>query len=227
MNNATTGSEPLSWMRKMADLAQVCFAIGIVICLFGFIWTRQIHSAELNRTSAPTLVTGVKPLQIIGANPCWYGKTGAAYTLVEFADYQCPPCGVAAQRIPTVLDSLHDKVRFTFRNYPLKDMHPQAYPAAVAAEIARRHGAFWELHDALYAHQKQLTSSYLSKTLKAIGISVTPNSQDQRMAEQVIAQDISDGDLCGVKGTPAFILCCPDGRILRFTAIDQMLSIVK
>ena len=219
----TTNSEPLPLIRKILDWLQISAAVIVVACLFGFIWTRVTHPAEQNTT---TSIANVKLLQVIGANPCWYGEAKASYTLVEFADYQCPPCRATARHVTALLNTLHKKVRFTFRNYPLKKLHPYAYPAAVAAEIARKHGCFWQMHDLLYIHQEELSDAYIEKTLKSFDLHRTAGTLDQKAAAQVIAQDITDGDLCGLKGTPTFVLCCPDGHILRLEDINQISDIV-
>ncbi len=48
-------------------------------------------------------------------------------------------------------------LRYVFRHLPLSDVHPNAQMAAEAAEAAGAQGAFWEMHDLLFAHQDALT----------------------------------------------------------------------
>ncbi len=81
------------------------------------------------------------------------GKAESTVTLVEYGDFECSYCGQAEpiiRELPTVCD---DDLRYVFRHLPLSDVHPHAQMAAVAGG----QGAFWEMHDLLFAHQDALT----------------------------------------------------------------------
>ncbi len=106
----------------------------------------------------PPLELHVSAASVIGPHPDFRGDQNAPYTLVEFADYQCPPCKAADAQVGSVLNRYKGKVRLTFRNYPLP-FHEYALPAALAAETARRQGKFWPMHDALYASQNELSAA--------------------------------------------------------------------
>ena len=53
------------------------------------------------------------------------------------------------------------RVRLVFRNFPLADVHPFALTAALAAEAAGAQGAFWPMHDLLFARQDRLDDAAL------------------------------------------------------------------
>ncbi len=76
------------------------------------------------------------------------GSPDAPLTIIEFADFECPSCrrayGSVASRFGKTIPA-----RFVFRHLPL-EMHPTAFPAAVAAEAAARQHKFWEMYDALF-----------------------------------------------------------------------------
>ena len=85
------------------------------------------------------------------------GDPGAAVTLVEYGDYQCPACGMAYPFVQDILRRNGSKLRFVFRNFPLSQAHPYASMAAQVAEGAATLGRFWEMHDWLYQHQDAWT----------------------------------------------------------------------
>lgn len=83
------------------------------------------------------------------------------YSLVEFADYQCPPCRAVNKQLPPLLFQNSDRIQFVFRNFPLS-FHRYAQPAAIAAEAAREQGKFQPVHDAL------MTSDLDEKSIHSI-----------------------------------------------------------
>src|SRR4051812_17821166 len=84
------------------------------------------------------------------------GNESAFLELVEYGDYQCPYCGMAYPIIKNIQKKLGTDLKFVFRNFPLSEMHPDAYNAALAAEAAALQSKFWQMHDLLYEHQDQL-----------------------------------------------------------------------
>ena len=63
---------------------------------------------------------------------------------------------------PRAARSFGDDVRYVWRHLPLNDVHPSAQLAAEAAEAAAAQGKFWEMYDALLAHQETLTPQDLA-----------------------------------------------------------------
>ena len=86
--------------------------------------------------------------------------------------------------------------------------------AAVAAEAARRQGAFWPMHDALYALQgRPLEEAALRAVARGMGLDPERFSRDLRdpaLLERVRA-DRERGVAAGVDATPAFLV---NGRLL-------------
>src|SRR6202030_2609252 len=81
------------------------------------------------------------------------GPADAPVTLVEYGDFECPYCGQAESVIRELLASLGDDVRYVWRHLPLNDVHAYAQLGAEATEAASAQGKFWEMSDALLAHQ--------------------------------------------------------------------------
>ena len=41
-----------------------------------------------------------------------------------------------------------------YRDFPIQSIHPNAIPAALAAECADDQGKFWEMHDIIFENQR-------------------------------------------------------------------------
>jgi len=135
------------------------------------------------------------------------GPADAPVALVEYGDYQCPGCGGAEPVVKKLRKHFGDKLRFVFRNFPLP-MHEFAEHAAEAAEFAAAKGKFWEMHDALYKHQRELSDPTLSKIVESIGLSaeeLTAALGKHTYAAHVKA-DMASGEKSGVTGTPMFFI---------------------
>jgi len=86
----------------------------------------------------------------VGPRDHMRGPRDAPVTVVEYADAQCPYCGRLEPLLQEVMTRRGD-VQLVYRHYPLVDVHPFAYSAALAMEAAGAAGLFWELHDRLFA----------------------------------------------------------------------------
>ncbi|MGI8622898.1 MAG: DsbA family protein [Solirubrobacteraceae bacterium] len=81
--------------------------------------------------------------------------------LVVYGDFECPFCAAAQGILARVERRLGDRLRLVFRHFPLDTVHPHARAAAEAAEATAAQGAFWEMHDALYAARGRLADADL------------------------------------------------------------------
>ena len=134
------------------------------------------------------------------------GPAGAAVTLVEYGDYECPYCGAAYPIVKELQARMGDRLRFVFRNFPITTSHPHAEQAAEAAEAAAAQGRFWEMHDLLYENQRRLRDQDLHAYAEQLGLEV--DRFDKDLAEHVhaprVREDFMSGVRSGVNGTPSF-----------------------
>src|ERR1043165_6240505 len=86
------------------------------------------------------------------------GPIDAPITLVEYGDYECPDCLNAEPVVAKLRARLGARLRLVFRHFPQSSIHPRASAAAAAAEAAGVQGKFWQMHAALFAHQKELAN---------------------------------------------------------------------
>lgn len=139
------------------------------------------------------------------------GSQDARVTLVEFTDYQCPFCGRAFRQTypPVVAEYVKTgKLRYVIHNYPLTQLHSNAFRAAEAARCAQDQGKFWEMHDRLFGDQKALDDKGLEASAKALGLDT--QQFDQCLSSGKFKKEIQDeveaGAKLGVTGTPTFFL---------------------
>lgn len=136
------------------------------------------------------------------------GPSDAWVTIVEFSDFQCPACGAAAPTIVQLLSRYPADLRLVYKHFPLTMIHPNARPAAIAAECAREQGRFWEMHDRLFANQRALTSDDLKAYASAIGLDIAKWESclsNPGPAARVDA-DEALGEKLGVRATPTFVI---------------------
>lgn len=136
------------------------------------------------------------------------GPRNAAVTLVEYGDYECPYCGMAHPIVASVLENLADEVRYVFRHFPLRKVHPHAETAGQAAEAAGAQGKFWEMHDLLFENQAALEVEDLVERAVGLQLNIEEFVQDletERFAPKV-QSDFLGGVQSGVNGTPCFFI---------------------
>src|SRR5947199_7171298 len=83
------------------------------------------------------------------------GSSKALITIVEFSDFQCPFSARSTATLDQLFKEYLGEIRFYFRHTPLP-FHIDAPLAAEAALAAEAQGKFWEMHDKLFANQRQL-----------------------------------------------------------------------
>lgn len=137
---------------------------------------------------------------------------GAAVTVVEFGDYQCPACATAQPAVQRLKSEYGPKINFVFRNLPL-DQHQNAQSSAEAAEAAGAQGKYWEMNDALYQGQSQWSNqanpvNIFVTLAQRLGIDVNTFRADieaKRFADK-IKRDLDDSNALQLSSTPSFFV---------------------
>ena len=136
------------------------------------------------------------------------GPADAPVTLVEYGDYECPHCGRAYPIVKQVRARLGRRLRFVFRNFPLRESHPHAEHAAEAAEAAGAQGKFWEMHDRLFERQFALDDDYLVEYARELGLDAPRVGRELAAGTYAprVREDFRSGVTSGVNGTPTFFI---------------------
>lgn len=145
------------------------------------------------------------------------GDPNATIHLEEFADFACPTCGAFHQTLKEIEKTYGQKVRVTFRHFPLVSVkgHENAYNASRATEAAGLQGRFWQMQDMIFTNQKvwqPQTEADARATFegyaKAIGIDVEKFKQDMvgQAVSARVGEDMKRANGLGINSTPSVII---------------------
>ena len=158
------------------------------------------------------------PVKISADDDPIIGDPNAPITIIEFSDFQCPFCArFHVQTLPSIYEEYIEqgKVKLVFRDFPIQNIHPNALPAAVAAECANEQGKFKDMHDILFETQSQWNKIETVAALSLFSQYASDMQMDQEKFESCIAsgkyieeirKDLEDGRDYGVSGTPGFFV---------------------
>lgn len=139
------------------------------------------------------------------------GDPNAPVTIVEWSDFECPFCGrFYTQTYGQILKDYVNtgKAKIVFKNFPLTSIHPDAMPAAIAAECAGNQGKFFEMHNKLFENQQSLGTDNYKKWAKDLGLDTAKfnSCYDNKETQAKIQADQIEGEKLGIRGTPGFII---------------------
>jgi protein-disulfide isomerase len=172
---------------------------------------RQAYLGRLKTKTTVKLMLEPPRLAVKADGPA-QGPASAPVEVIEFSDFQCPYCQRAHPTVKQVLDAYGNRIRLVYRNYPLPN-HPNARPAAEAAQCANEQGKFWQYHDRLFTNPSKLGDADLKQGAAELGLDANRFNAcvDTHKYKSVVDADIKDGNAAGVSGTPAFFI---NGRVL-------------
>jgi protein-disulfide isomerase len=133
------------------------------------------------------------------------GNAKGNVTVVEFMDYNCGWCKKSVGEIQSLVNSDKD-IKVIFKDFPIFGEHSEY--AARAALAAAKQGKYWELHQAMFAHEGQVTTDVVNQLAQAQGLDMTKLQTDiasKAIGEQ-IAANMELGKQLAINGTPAFII---------------------
>ena len=133
------------------------------------------------------------------------GKAGAAVTVVEFSDFQCPFCARFVPTLQRIKQDFGDRVEVVYRQFPLVSIHPNAFKAAEASLCASEQGKFWEIHDMMFAEQDRLSVRELKQMPGRLGMNQSKFDAclDSGQYVEQVQNDLAEGNRAGITGTPA------------------------
>ena len=147
------------------------------------------------------------------------GAASKELLLVEFADFECPHCKEVQPTIEKLLQQFPN-ARFVYENYPLVQIHSEAYKASAYSVCVAKMGgndAFFKFSDAVFAAQGELTPQGSDAALKAavtkVGLDPVKVAACSTSAEAKSAVDASLklGQDLNINQTPILAV---NGRVL-------------
>jgi protein-disulfide isomerase len=155
-----------------------------------------------NNASSVTLALPLQPTDHT------QGPEHARVTVVEYGDFECPSCKVAAPTMKMLLDQFPNQIRFAYRHFPLPEAHPHALLAAEAAESAAGQGKFWPMHDLLFRNQAHLKEKDLLRYALELGLDAARYTaeMDDHIYLQRVREQIDSGLRSHIRATPTFFV---------------------
>jgi protein-disulfide isomerase len=162
------------------------------------LWQQAVSDGELVVfLNPPKLELPIDPARL-------RGDPKAPVTILEFSDFTCLSCRKAESTLTELLTKYPGQVKLGYRDFPLREIHPQAQLAAEASRCAGEQGKYWEYHDLLFAEPDKQTREGLlenARTLKLDEKQFDTCLSSGRFKPQ-IDQDIQLGTHVGVVTTP-------------------------
>lgn len=137
------------------------------------------------------------------------GPADAPITIIEFSDFECPFCTRWHVEVwPKLQEAYGDKIRLVYRDFPLYSIHPNAGPAAEAANCANEQGRFWEYHDLLFAAEQGLSREAYEAYARQVNLDMSQFNSclDEKRYESEVTADFEYARQLGIQSTPTFFI---------------------
>ena len=154
------------------------------------------------------------------------GPDDADVVIVEFMDYKCSYCRVAADWVRDVQAEHGDRIQFIFKEYPILGEDSEEAARAALAALEQGEDVYSDFHMAMVSSSGPLPSARIDELARLSGVDVEQMRED--MQDPAIMDHINQvrslGRVLGVSGTPFFIV---DGTIVpgaNELALDEALQ---
>src|SRR5215470_16327612 len=168
---------------------------------------RQALLKELQPRYPVTVALRAPTVEIATEGEPSRGPANAPVTIVEFSDFQCPYCRQAQGTLQQLMAAYEGKIKLVFRDFPLRNIHPQAQKAAEAAQCAAEQQQFWPYHDKLFA-SASLQMDDLKQFAQELALNMEQFTSclDSGKYAAGIEADMQAGQQAGVNATPSFFV---------------------
>jgi protein-disulfide isomerase len=189
-------------------------SVGALFLVFAIVWPQLRPIAEVVSVDS-------KPRFMADKNSM--GDPAAPIQITEYSDFQCPFCDRFHTETLPLLEQYYvdtGKVLFTYRSAGnfvsgnIGGANTESRDAAAASYCAEDQGKFWEMHDALFANNRDVenqgsfTSRRLSEIASVAGLDVAQFEAcfNKGTYEDRAQQDFKDAISAGMQGTPYFVV---------------------
>jgi protein-disulfide isomerase len=207
---------------------------GVVIVAAVALIVTSVVGGKEKTTSSPAAVDGASTEQLLSGiqqTGTTLGDPGAAVTLVEFADPQCPFCQqFDTEILPSLVDTYvrNGDVQIVYKTFPF--IGEDSEKASRAIHAAADQGKAWNVVDLLYKNQGGENEGWVSdELLAAIGAAVPGLDAEKWLADMdapaaadAVASDVDAAQAAGVDGTPYFQIGATGAELesIGVTALD-------
>jgi protein-disulfide isomerase len=170
-----------------------------------FLQQMIVEKAQAGMVNAPIVVAG-EPAK---------GSAAARMMMVEVSDYHCPFCRRHTLTTQPQIDAEYintGKLRYVFIDYPIDQLHPDAFKAHEAANCAGDQGKYWEMHAKLFESPPPRDSLQLVPQLvsqaQAVGLDAGKFRAcfDGGKYAAPVRDNVARMQALGVDSTPTFLI---------------------
>jgi protein-disulfide isomerase len=170
-----------------------------------FLQQMIVEKAQAAMVNAPIVVAG-EPAK---------GSAAARMMMVEVSDYHCPFCRRHTLTTQPQIDAEYintGKLRYVFIDYPIDQLHPDAFKAHEAANCAGDQGKYWEMHAKLFESPPPRDSLQLVPQLvsqaQAVGLDAGKFRAcfDGGKYATPVRDNVARMQALGVDSTPTFLI---------------------
>ncbi len=150
-----------------------------------------------------------------------FGNPNAKIKIVEYSDTGCPFCRIFHTTMHKIVAESKGEVAWVYRHFPIESLHPNAFSEAIATECAYEQGGnqmFWAFTDEIYKRTKSnntFTNEDVNQIAEDLDLTMYAFNEclENKVYENKIEQDILDGQIAGVQGTPSSFIVI-DGKVI-------------
>jgi len=212
----------LQWRVISSRAAVFSFLIGLCVLAAHASYRMVSLDGKIPVEEIPAYWQSLPVKTITAQSPLSYGPEDAKITVLEFSDFACPYCALAAGTMMNFLKSQKD-VRVLFFPFPFdsqcnramnRSAHPGVCDWSKLALCAQAQGKFWPVHDWIFAQTRsQQSLPKLESAWGQLGL-------DVEQAKACLADPATDAQLkdlvesalqLDVKSTPTFFF---NGRMI-------------
>jgi protein-disulfide isomerase len=157
-------------------------------------------------------------LEVAGFGPP-LGDPAAPVTIVEFSDFTCPFCQLFRPVLEKFVEDRPGRVQLISKPFPL-ERHEHSLEASQAAEWARERGAYWKMHEVLFANANALAPADLVSYARDLGLpadDLREALESGRYRERLAASQ-AEARAAGLRGTPTLYF---NGRRLALPDLSE------
>lgn len=208
---------------------------------------KQIEQLELNQrflAARLQMTNSIMPTAINFDSGITIGDINAPYVMIEFTDLQCPYCGTFQKDVfPEFKKQYIDsgKVLFVAREFPLKQIHPNATEAAIALRCVDKQNSneYSKFKAAVFKNKDNLSQDFYANEVLKMELSKSEFNQCMNSKEQLNTVNNSYKYAVGIglNSTPSFIFGKNTGKSainykiakggLSMDKIEQALNAIK
>ncbi|HEV8666296.1 MAG TPA: DsbA family protein [Candidatus Paceibacterota bacterium] len=135
------------------------------------------------------------------------GSPTAPIVMVEYSDFQCPYCQMIYPSLKQIQSTSNGQIAWVMREFPLYQIHPNAMPAANAAECIAEQGGnddWWKFADDDFNNQANIGAAFFTAEAQKLGLDMTKYNSCISNSTYLnkIEGEISDAENNGGNGTP-------------------------